>query len=122
MLSRGLRTSARRSISAATIIRRPAAQVAQSSRSFVQPTHIDRATVIDAPHIPSEAFSPSSGRYLACMLVLSDRQWLNRMHLPLFPTDSLGFSLEPIKQNDRPIYLDMQVSGFRSICPKILSI
>lgn len=61
MLARGLRTSTRRSLSATSISKRPAAQVAQSNRTFVQPTHIDRATVIDTPHILDEAFTPSHG-------------------------------------------------------------
>lgn len=61
MLSSTLRTSTRRALSAVATIKRPAAQVAQSSRSFVQPTHIDRATVIDAPHISEEHFAPTPG-------------------------------------------------------------
>lgn len=84
MLSSTLRTSTRRALSAVATIKRPAAQVAQSSRSFVQPTHIDRATVIDAPHISEEHFAPTP--------------------------DALGFSLEAVKQNERPIYLDMQAT------------
>lgn len=61
MLARGLRTSTRRSLSATSISKRPAAQVAQSNRTFVQPTPIDCATVIDTPHIPEEAFTPLHG-------------------------------------------------------------
>ncbi|KAF8323082.1 cysteine desulfurase NFS1 [Clavulina sp. PMI_390] len=64
--------------------KRPAAQVAQTSRTFVQPTHIDRATVIDAPPMHADAFDPTS--------------------------DALGFNLEPVKLHDRPIYLDMQAT------------
>lgn len=63
MLSSTLRTSTRRALSAVATIKRPAAQVAQSSRSFVQPTHIDRATVIDAPHISEEHFAPTPGEH-----------------------------------------------------------
>jgi len=92
MLSRGLRASTRRSLSLTSISKRPAAQVAQSNRTFVQPTPVDRATVIDAPHIPDEAFTPS--------------------------LDSLGFTLEPVKENDRPIYLDVQATA--PVDPRVL--
>lgn len=109
MLARGLRTSARRSISAIAVSKRPAAQVAQTSRTFVQPTNIDRATVIDAPHIPSEPFSPSPGTVSRTIFYHSDSGQLI-LCIYRFFKDSLGFGLESVKQNDRPIYLDMQVS------------
>lgn len=102
-------------MSATATMKRPAAQIAQSSRAFVQPTHIDRATVIDAPHMPLDTFSPAPGMRIYSRVPCLDLYPLTVDICSIL--DSLGFNLDAVKQNDRPIYLDMQVRLAQSITP-----